>query len=202
MMRIASFLLVAVLLSTCAISGTFAKYVTQANSHDNARVAYWGFNETTFNIDDLFANSYPNDKVSGSANIIAPGTTNKTTFSFKPQSPTAPEVAYKIVVSTADSTCAPTIANNSNIKWYLDNEECASFADLCEKIQDLSTDTISAGSFDPNWEADSTHEVKWEWLINDVSDVNDSQNIKDTALGNNCDVWVNLVITIRAEQID
>ena len=39
MMRIASVLLVAVILTTCAISGTFAKYVTSGNGSDNARVA-------------------------------------------------------------------------------------------------------------------------------------------------------------------
>ena len=42
MMRIASVLLVAVLISTCAISGTFAKYVTRAEGTDTARVAKWG----------------------------------------------------------------------------------------------------------------------------------------------------------------
>ena len=58
MMRIASVLLVAVILTTCAISGTFAKYVSSADSSDSARVAYWGFNPATMNITDLFANAY------------------------------------------------------------------------------------------------------------------------------------------------
>ena len=43
MMRIASVLLVAVLLSTCAISGTFAKYVTTDSGSDSARVAKFAF---------------------------------------------------------------------------------------------------------------------------------------------------------------
>ena len=42
MMRIASILLVVTLLSTCVISGTFAKYVTKAEGADKARVAKWG----------------------------------------------------------------------------------------------------------------------------------------------------------------
>lgn len=41
MMRIASVLLVAVLLTTCVISGTFAKYTTSKNASDSARVAKW-----------------------------------------------------------------------------------------------------------------------------------------------------------------
>ena len=42
MMRLASFLLVAVLISTSAISGTYAKYVTEATAKDTARVAAFG----------------------------------------------------------------------------------------------------------------------------------------------------------------
>jgi len=42
MMRIASILMVATLITTCAISGTFAKYVTKAEGEDQARVAKWG----------------------------------------------------------------------------------------------------------------------------------------------------------------
>ena len=42
LMRAASGLLVATMLTTCAISGTFAKYVTQDNGGDIARVAKWG----------------------------------------------------------------------------------------------------------------------------------------------------------------
>ena len=60
MMRIASVLLVAVLLSTCAISGTFAKYISTASSSDKATVAKWdvkvedaklGVENTTFTFD-------------------------------------------------------------------------------------------------------------------------------------------------------
>lgn len=41
-MRAASALLVAALLSTSIISGTFAKYTTGASAQDSARVAKWG----------------------------------------------------------------------------------------------------------------------------------------------------------------
>lgn len=42
MMRLASVLLIAVMMTTCAISGTFAKYVTNGTATDSARVAKWG----------------------------------------------------------------------------------------------------------------------------------------------------------------
>jgi len=55
-MRIASVLLVAALISTCAISGTFAKYVTEDSAYDSARVAKFGV--TVLASGKLFADSY------------------------------------------------------------------------------------------------------------------------------------------------
>ena len=60
MMRIASVLLVAVLISTCAISGTFAKYVTRVEGTDTARVAKWGI-LLTVDGDGVFAQKYAKD---------------------------------------------------------------------------------------------------------------------------------------------
>ncbi len=56
MMRVASFLLVAVLLSTSVISGTFAKYVSEGGVEDVARVAKWGV--TVTGAGTLFADTY------------------------------------------------------------------------------------------------------------------------------------------------
>ncbi|MBQ1963297.1 MAG: hypothetical protein II369_04180, partial [Clostridia bacterium] len=79
MMRIASFLLVAVLMSTCAISGTFAKYVTADTATDSARVAKWG---VTIDISSYkaFEKSYQNPEgtattVQADVKVVAPGTT-------------------------------------------------------------------------------------------------------------------------------
>ena len=46
MMRLASGLLVLVILTTCIISGTFAKYATGDDAKDSARVAKWGVTTT------------------------------------------------------------------------------------------------------------------------------------------------------------
>ncbi|MBO4406467.1 MAG: hypothetical protein J5849_02095, partial [Clostridia bacterium] len=56
MMRIASVLMVAALLSTCVISGTFAKYVKSASAGDTARVAKFGVVITAEG--ELFATEY------------------------------------------------------------------------------------------------------------------------------------------------
>ena len=64
MMRIASILLVVTLLSTCVISGTFAKYVTKAEGQDQARVAKWGI-IVGVEGDSIFNTQYKTDDTNG-----------------------------------------------------------------------------------------------------------------------------------------
>ena len=95
MMRIASVLLVAVLLSTCAISGTFAKYTSTARGSDSATVAKWDVTVSDIELDttanktfafNLFDTIVDTDTIDVDADdqvkagMIAPGT--KGEFSF------------------------------------------------------------------------------------------------------------------------
>lgn len=111
MMRIASFLLVAVLMSTCAISGTFAKYVTADSATDDARVAKWGI--TVAVSGNLFGKDYSakgiddtgNEIVAATStsvsatdkNVVAPGTKNE--VGMKISISGKPEVAYSITAN-------------------------------------------------------------------------------------------------------
>lgn len=72
MMRIASILMVATLITTCAISGTFAKYVTTAEGEDTARVAKWGI-VLGMQSEDLFADKYATDDTTyeGEYSVVA-----------------------------------------------------------------------------------------------------------------------------------
>lgn len=86
-MRLAALLLVAVLMSTCGISGTFAKYVTEGSSSDTARVAAFGV-QVTAEFEELFKDEYNKttswtgddaitvDSVYG-GDLVAPGTDGK-----------------------------------------------------------------------------------------------------------------------------
>jgi len=122
-MRIASVLLVAALITTCAISGTFAKYVTKAEGTDSARVAKWGI-VLTMAGDDLFAPEYKADdetftgsEIDGEpamdpvvsvrvdpdykgdyTDLVAPGTTND---GFKASIVGKPEVAVRYTLDIA-----------------------------------------------------------------------------------------------------
>ena len=77
MLKIAAILMVAVLLTTCAISSTFAKYVTTGTDDAvDARVAKWGVN-VTVTTDDAFYTKYNDtteDIVIAGTEVVAPGT--------------------------------------------------------------------------------------------------------------------------------
>ena len=90
-MRIASVLLIVTLLSTCAISGTFAKYVVTGSADAEARVAKWGVTvdvkgilaDKTYATDDDTYNPYNSSDnsvtVKARTDVVAPGTKAPTT---------------------------------------------------------------------------------------------------------------------------
>jgi len=111
MMRIASVLLVAALITTCAISGTFAKYITQVEGKDQARVAKWGivlgmetegFFKTEYKTDET-ADKYGYEGLSVKADgtdqevigLVAPGTKGD---ALKATVDGAPEVATRYIL--------------------------------------------------------------------------------------------------------
>ena len=99
MMRLASFLLVAVLISTSAISGTYAKYVTADEGKDHARVAKFGVvveaDSDIFDVEYLGKEDGWTGKmtVQATENVVAPGTT-KTMANVKLSG--TPEVAVRV----------------------------------------------------------------------------------------------------------
>ena len=136
MMRLASFLLVAVLISTSAISGTYAKYVTKASGADTARVAHWGVDISVSG--NLFETSYANDGeqevdkngnviantvVSSSADkLVAPGTKNEEGITFTITG--TPEVAVNVDVQIADGATRDVyLADGTYKDWTTGNDK-------------------------------------------------------------------------------
>ncbi len=103
MMRMASMLLILVLLTTCTISGTFAKYTTSASATDTARVAKWGI-ELAVTGEGVFSTEYEGgNKTVISSNtdkLVAPGTKNENGISFSIKG--TPEVAFKVEVTLGE----------------------------------------------------------------------------------------------------
>ena len=123
-MRLAAFLLVAVLISTSAISGTYAKYVSSNSASVTARVAKWGVEFVT-NSDELFKPQYnykvvptgvsAEYSVEANVDVVAPGTEG-TGYNFTTKHPMGdPEVSY---VVTFDVTKSETVSLTKDSDTY------------------------------------------------------------------------------------
>jgi len=118
MMRLASGLLICVLLTTSVIGGTFAKYTTQATAKGEARVAKWGVTFTAGS--DLFAASYTGtgansatvtvQTTAADTKLVAPGTEG-TGFDLSAQiaDDKKPEVSYVVEIKLDGTPKVPTL---------------------------------------------------------------------------------------------
>ncbi len=215
-MRLASALLVLTLMTTCAISSTFAKYTTSTTGGDKARVAYWGFDQGAATDIDLFDGTYTNvtssGEVDGFSNVIAPGTEKTTTFAFgytnyKTDKITAPEVAYTFTVNPTITGDYDELDANDSFKWTLAKGDAAAteyntVAELLNAIKALSGDPSGTKAYNPGelpaefTDADEVYHIGWKWAF-------DGNDTKDTALGNSQTLEnVTFAITITATQVD
>ena len=214
-MRIAAVMLILCLASTCAISGTFAKYTTSVTSQDSARVAKWGFGTMTLDITGLFNTAYTGDNgMSAAADAIAPGTTNSVSFTLV-AAQTTPEVAYSITVSTEGSSIDNSIKTNPNIQWKLDTNEWGTWDKMITDIKGLSGDsTDGSKNYAANTAApaalNTQHTIAWQWVFETADDTATTdknemveQDKVDTTMGDAATLAaVTLKINITATQLD
>ena len=214
MMRIAAFLLVAVILTTCAISGTFAKYVTSGNGSDTARVAKWGVNVT--GTAETFAQTYEkNDNgftlatntVVSTQDVVAPGTSgNMAAFTITG----TPEVAVRVkftgtlelgdkwVDASGNYYCPIEITVGSdtfNGTTYASADEFE--AAVNAKIATYSKDYV-AGT-DLSTIGGNAPVITWKWAF-EGNDVNDTYLGDQAAAGNAA--TISLDVTATVTQID
>ncbi|MBQ8403328.1 MAG: hypothetical protein IJX55_02750 [Clostridia bacterium] len=226
MMRMASCLLVAVLLTTCVISGTFAKYTTTADASDEARVAKWGVEITTDSDLGLFSETYEiatatnaadNSAITNSVavsstgtNVVAPGTSGSVNFSISG----TPEVAVNVKVE---------MTVNKDVKISKSTTGVELTEDYCPVVftltKDGTTDALATGTltdiktameelsanYAPNTNLEATYTLSWEWAFNGNND------IADTYLGNvaagtvtdaNVETGIEFNFTITVTQVD
>lgn len=215
-MRWASALLVLTLLTTCAISGTFAKYVTSTTGNDRARVAYWGFDEQAHIDIDLFDTEYANVRSQTGDNVMAPGTEHDTFVSFHYNDVngfTAPEVAYTFTIDVETEGNYAELDANPNFYWTLERydgvvETYDTLAQLVTAMNYLSGDKSGTGTYPANGlpqtydQARDGFYVGWVWKYEDAENLV-AQDMRDTAMGNAAHLdSVSLTLTITAEQID
>ena len=201
MMRLASILLVCVLLSTSVISGTFAKYVSEATGVDTAVVAKWSFKvgesdiapaaNTTFTV-DLFSTAYELEEgkvgttadgdVKAEDKIIAPGTGGSFALTLKNES----EVTAKYTVTLFDITDAgvPLEFSTDGVNWY----KAAEVANV--KVE---------GTLAIDAEAANSAPIYWRWAFYTSED----GDVADTNLGTATTMATpKVTVKVVAEQVD
>lgn len=214
MMRMASVLLVLVLLTTSVVSGTFAKYTTSASSYDIARVAKFDValtaNGTTF------ANTYAKDDStftvdsntvvsSTSDKVVAPGTTRDM---VKMGLTGTPEVATRVSyegsfdvsnnwVIGPDFYCPLIIKVNTTT---INGKDYTSKADFVAAVNNAikAVKKDYAANTDLSTVGADALAISWEWPFS-TSDENDA---KDTALGNAGNATVSVTVKTTVTQID
>lgn len=189
MMRLASGLLVAVLMTTCAISGTFAKYVTTDSGSDFARVAKWGVSVEAKSF-DMFTTDYETDdknatfvgKYSVSSadaqerdDVLAPGTSGTfADFSIKG----TPEVAVDVAVVPTVTVTGDWIVNGD---FYCPIVITVGDTAICGLAYDDATDFADAiaaaikgysAQYAPNKDLSTisaNFDISWEWAFDDAA---------------------------------
>lgn len=200
MMRLSALLLVAVLLTTCVISGTFAKYVTSNQKDDVAQVAKWGVTvEADF--DDLFEEYYDNAtgtvQAAETYNILAPGTTDAQDDAFVISG--TPEVAVNINVVAAvtltgwtledDSEYCPLVITVNSVAYYIgatiDEETIDDVADLEAAVEAAIQDALGHGDHEANVNLAANLDISWSWAFEQGADADEIKAFdeKDTYLG-------------------
>lgn len=227
MMRLASGLLVAVLITTSTISGTFAKYVTTAEAEDYARVAKWGVKVTADGT--LFEKEYAKDdstytvgdntvESSNEWKLVAPGTTKTNTevvITGKPE--VAARITYDATIElvnwkleNGDEYC-PLIFTVEGEDYMIDFANDETVAEFAARVEEAIADCTN--DYAPNEELSDYSEdfpsVTWAWEFEGEKAGAKLEGYqtddKDTELGNlavNRDTFVKVTIATTVEQID
>lgn len=231
MMRIASVLLVAVMLTTCVISGTFAKYVTSETGSDSARVAKWGVTITpngaafgtayksadgkisaTYN---AATDSVNHDSTVDGLDLVAPGT-GDTVVAMDISG--APEVDVRVEYTATVTLTGWVVDGDEYCPIYFTiNGETYGMTGTTKDPLDHGYTTVTAlqdavanaiAAYSANYEANTdlssaaTPVVSWAWDFYSTDD----NDVKDTKLGDAAAAGnaatITIVITTTVTQVD
>lgn len=232
MLRIASVLLVAVMLTTCIISGAFAKYVTNTESYaENARVAKWGITLAAIAADTDttgFTKTYAADDedteientVVSTVEVLAPGTEG--TFSSMQITDSGREVAVRAEIKanfelganwTAGGAyyCPVVVTVGSTEVDGADYDTADEFEQAVEAaiIAEFSGETYTYSEDDEADDGKVTKTFDYETTDNLTKTVAlswawafEGDDAKDTALGTAANASIDLYYSIILTQID
>ena len=189
MMRVASALLVAVLMTTCAISGTFAKYTSTQTDSDTARVAKWDIKLNGKSITEAFDfdlfktiidtkdGAAEGDMAPIDGTVIAPGTKGSFDIVLKNDSEVTAEYVIDYTVTNANNI--PVVFSLDGSTWKSDINEL-----------DVKTPVgIAIGATAP------TITVYWMWAF-------EGDNAADTTLGLAGTATITVEAKVTVTQVD
>lgn len=211
-LRVAGLLLALVLVTSCFVGGTFAKYVTKAGgTTSEARVAKWGVTVEATGDGEVFSDEYKDptgNKTTVKAavgatayKVVAPGTKkeNVATITLQGQ----PEVAVKVDYLAELHLVGwnyNTGTNPADAKFYcpliftitvdgtetkVNGLEANSATELQTNVTSIITNLSKEYEPNTNLGIGNGHEVKvsWEWPFEDTTTGAKQTDEKDTYLG-------------------
>lgn len=209
-MRFAAVLLVLVLLSTCVVSGTFAKYVTKDDATDTARVAKWGVTvaveASEAAVLDTNGGAAETEIITNTGELLAPGT--KGTFATVTVDG-EPEVAVSVThVATVTLTgwevdsayYCPVVVKVNGTPVAAGSDA----ADFAAKIK-AAIEAFNDAEVTTEEELEQSITVTWEWAFEtgETPEEKEENNEKDTALGDLATApSITVAITTTVTQID
>ena len=215
MMRAASALLVAVLMTTCTISGTFAKYVTEGSAGDTARVAKFGVTVTATGNAAMFSDTYATDlvtaakdssdndlatTVAATTKVVAPVTEieNATTFTIEGTPEVAVNVAYTGTLDEGKAVAlSGWVGDYCPLVFTINTAEIKQTGTVAEFETALNNAIKKSVNYEPGTPLASTEDlsVSWAWPF-------EGDNVKDTALGDAASATVSIGVKCTVTQID
>ena len=207
-MRAAVLMLALVLITSCFVGGTFAKYVTSGDAADHARVAKWGVTVDAHGTGDVFAKEYAaaagngNTVIAGGEyKVIAPGTKkdNATLVTLSGK----PEVAVNVTYSAehfsltgkwlgdANTFYCPLIikvTHKENGTDKTETIECAKMNSKEEVAEAIKTAVAAcSANYEPKTDLSTLEngglKISWEWPFEGTENPGQT-DVKDTYLGN------------------
>lgn len=213
--KFAAILLILVLMTSCFVGGTFAKYVTDGEGEDTARVAKFGVVVEAATDESAFATTYDSDsnysgltvESSTEDKLVAPGTKGDfTSISITGTPEVAVEVAYEAEVTLTDNWLDESGAFYCPIIVTVGEDEFdgATYTDADTFIADIEGAIADyTAEYAPNTDLSSADvekvAVSWEWPF-------EGDDVKDTYLGDQAaddnagEITVKVTVTVT--QID
>lgn len=191
MFKLGLFSAALVLVATCLVTGTWAKYTTTVTGTDTATVAKWSIevNDSSITVAsptvtfDLFNTikdtDGTNDETDVAANLIAPGTSGL--FELKVENLSEVNATYEISFTETNAANVPLQYSTDGTTWK------DSIADINVAATAIAMETGTA-----------TVKVQWRWVFS----TNAAGDAADTTIGQGAPATVTVAATITVTQVD